>query len=72
MVRMLLKAGADIDPENIHGQTPLHFAIAFKHKKIVEYLLSTDADPSAIMNDGTNAFQLASKVNNQEIVKLLQ
>jgi len=72
MVRMLVEAEADIDAKNIHGQTPLHLAIAFKHKRTVEYLLSVGADPSAIMNDGTNAIQLASKLNDEEIIKLLR
>ncbi len=72
MVRMLVEAKTDIEAKNVHGQTPLHLAIAFKHKKTIEYLISVGADPSEIMNDGTNAIQLASKLNDEEIIKLLR
>lgn len=38
-------AGADISQANFSGQTPLHFAILHRHKKMIKYLLEHDADP---------------------------
>lgn len=72
MVHTLIEAGADVDSVNIHGQTPLHFAIAFQHNKLSEYLIKVGADPLAKMNNNIDALQLASKVNDEEIMKLLK
>jgi len=67
----LIHAGAKIDPKNKYGQTPLHYAIAFKHPEAVQHLLDAGADPTVKMNNGLNAIKLASRVNHEHITKLL-
>ena len=40
LILLLISKGANIEAKNDDGYTPLHFAIKYRHIKIVKYLIS--------------------------------
>ena len=74
MVKLLLKARADINKRNQYGKTPLCWAIHIGQIDMVQILLDNRADPNKADNDGVTPLLFAAKrgnTNNTAVVKLL-
>jgi ankyrin repeat protein len=62
LVRVLLKAGADVNvialinhPEEIRGGTALHYAVRKRYKEVIKLLASSGVDMNAVDQDGLTA-----------------
>ncbi|KAL8901033.1 MAG: hypothetical protein Q9192_000754 [Flavoplaca navasiana] len=80
MVRCLVEEGADInatsrDQNSEHGRAtwgpPLQSAIQAQHVLIVQYLLARGANPQVQDSKGRTAWDKASEVGNEDIIRLL-
>uniref|UniRef100_A0A8C2ZYJ9 Ankyrin repeat domain 6b n=1 Tax=Cyclopterus lumpus TaxID=8103 RepID=A0A8C2ZYJ9_CYCLU len=71
VVRILLKAGCDLDIQDDAGDTPLHVAAALNHKKSVRLLLEAGADSNICNNAGQTALDQAREHNNPDVALLL-
>ena len=72
VVRLLVEAGAPIDPQQQEGWTPLHGAVHQGNVEMTKYLLAHGADPKLQNEKGKNAIGLAADAGNVEILKLLK
>ena len=59
--KYLIDKGADVNHKNKYGWTPLHYAVAFYRKEIVELLLSHQANISAQNKDGYTPLHLITQ-----------
>ncbi len=59
MIRLLLKAGANIDAQDKNGGTPLHRAVRNRCAAAVKCLLKAGAEPTIRNKPGSTAFHLA-------------
>lgn len=59
MIKVLLKAGADIHARDKNGATPLHRAVRTRCADAVKYLLSAGADATLPNKPGSTSFHLA-------------
>jgi ankyrin repeat protein len=71
MVRVLLKAGADVSCRDKFGETPLHMAVIRSQTTIVEMLLEAGADPSVQNDDQITPLHLAVLGNNTALIMSL-
>jgi ankyrin repeat protein len=71
VVQLLVKAGADYNKPDSHGQTPLRTAARNGHTGIVKYLLAKGAEVDTKGNDGATSLEHAASKGHLEIVKLL-
>ena len=72
VVRLLVDAGAPIDPQQQEGWTPLHGAVHQGNLEMTKYLLAHGANPKLQNGNGKNAIGLAAEAGNLEILKLLK
>jgi len=72
VVRLLVDAGAPIDPQQQEGWTPLHGAVHQGNLDMTKYLLAHGANPKLQNGNGKNAIGLAADAGNLEILKLLK
>ena len=69
---ILLDAGADVNEQNIDGQTALQLASEFEFTESVKILLAQEGINVNLWNDdGETPLSLASKEGHTEIVKML-
>lgn len=61
ILRLLIKAGADIDFKNALGDTPLHSAARYGHAEAVKRLVEAGANPAATDGDGRTALEFTEK-----------
>lgn len=54
---MLVNAGADVNTRNFQGNTPLHYAIGFLHKGIVDLLIENGANEQIRNNKRLTAWE---------------
>lgn len=72
IVKLLVKAGADVNAEDVSGETAIYHAMYNQHYEIVEYLLRNDADPSVIGMHGSSFIDhpkmqgIINKIANEE------
>ncbi|OQE44426.1 hypothetical protein PENCOP_c002G08313 [Penicillium coprophilum] len=71
MVLLLIVHGIDLSFNDSSGYTVLHRAVLGSQIKILELLLSIEADRSAWDNKGKTALHLAAHMGEDEIVKIL-
>ena len=74
IVEMLLKAGADVDAQTLHGYrgwSALMYAAREGHADIVRLLLDAGADVNATLFSGTTALMDAASGGYPDIVRLL-
>ncbi|HEY3703793.1 MAG TPA: ankyrin repeat domain-containing protein [Terracidiphilus sp.] len=74
IVRTLLDAGAEIDPVNIFGNTPLFENIRGQktNAAVIEELLRHGANPRKANNNGISPLGLARTIGRQDLVSLLE
>jgi ankyrin repeat protein len=70
IVKMLLDAGAPVDPRNNNGATPLMNAAMCGNSNIIAVLRAAGADVRAVANDGRTAIDHAG--GRAELVAALQ
>lgn len=58
-LRLLIKAGADVNAPGLNGRTPLTYAITFNNVVAAKQLLRAGANVEAIGTEGTTALMLA-------------
>jgi hypothetical protein len=72
-VKQHIAAGTDVNAKaGDAGSTPLHWAVAFGHKEIVELLITASANVSAKNNKGRTPLDLAIMRSHTEIADLLR
>ncbi len=59
MIRLLLKAGSNIDAQDKNGATPLHRAVRTRCAAAVKCILDAGADPTIRNKPGSTPFHLA-------------
>jgi hypothetical protein len=57
MVRLCLRRDANINMQNLNGQTPLHFAFGYGYSDVGEYLLSKGADDTILNKDKLTCYE---------------
>jgi len=72
MVRELLAHDADINVQNIYGNTVLMGAVDNNNIDMIQLLLARGANVNVKNNDGRTALIFARHNNNQAVIKLLQ
>ena len=73
-VKLLLDAGAPIDPLDVRGMTPLMFAVSTDRPRVdvIRLLLSRGADSTIKSKAGESAQDWARKFNNPGVLSLLK
>jgi len=71
VVRLLLRAGAHVNAQNVYGNTALMKACHRGHVQIAKLLLEAGADADASDRDGITAIMRAKKTGRQELIELL-
>ena len=74
LVRLLLKAGADIEGKAIEGgsYTPLMEAVTHRHYETARLLLDHGASPARTSASGHSVTDLAWTCNNEDIIRMFQ
>ena len=57
MVKLCLRRGAELNGQNLNGQTPLHFAYAYGYNEVGDYLVNKGADDSILNKDGLTCYE---------------
>lgn len=75
-VKHLIEAGANVNAQDDHGRTPLHFAVLGGHADVVELLASSGANPNAAYDDvygGTDQTPLhkAAQLDYADVARVL-
>lgn len=71
MAKALLNAGADIDPKDNFGQTPLFLAIWYGHLQVVEEMLNFTPKPNVHTQDDDGWNLLHAGYDNEAITELM-
>jgi ankyrin repeat protein len=71
VLTLLIEAGADINAQDIFGQTPLHLAIRYSDLAMAELLLSKGADIRKTNNKGETAYDYVLKYKKASFVTQL-
>ena len=71
VIRVLLKAGAEVNKMVKHGMSPLHLAVSFGHIEIVKLLLESGADPNEESSGRVTSLQLAALKGYHDVCKVL-
>ena len=67
----LLNFGADVDAQEEEGYTPLHFAVAGGHTRVLAMLLAAGADVNAPDATARTPLHLAADEGLTEMVEVL-
>lgn len=70
-VKVLVEAGADLNPKDIYHYRPLHVASRTNHLGIIKYLLESRCDREARTVQGWTALHVGGMSGSEESVKLL-
>lgn len=57
MIKLCLRRGAELNAQNLNGQTPLHFAYAYGYNEVGDYLVNKGADDSLRNKDGLTCYE---------------
>ena len=71
VIRVLLKAGAEVNKMVKHGMSPLHLAVSFGHIETVKLLLESGADPNQASSGRVTSLQLAALKGHHDVCKVL-
>merc|ERR1719412_1385655 len=72
LVEVLLRTGAEVDSKDMLKMTPLHWAVQRGFDECVEALLRYGADVNLDNKFGKTPFEIASGINRQDLIELLQ
>ena len=72
VARLLLAAGATVNPQLAEGQTPLHLAAAWESVEVARLLLDAGADPWQRTDRGETPLDLAEHKDRLLIIPLLE
>jgi len=64
-IKLLIKAGADVNAIGDMGETPLHAALSQKNKEIIRALLQAGANPNIRSEFGETAMEKAAKMGHE-------
>jgi ankyrin repeat protein len=70
-IRLLLKAGADVNASNRYGVTPLSLAVTSGDLATVKELLKAGADAKRALVEGETVLMTAARTGNAKIVRAL-
>jgi ankyrin repeat protein len=70
-IAQLLAGGADANPRDGHGRTPLHVATFAKRREAVRALVKGGADLGALENDRYDAVTIAAVADDEDSLSLL-
>ncbi len=71
-VRLAIAKGANLNYQDEHGGTALHWAVFYGYKDIVQLLLMQGANPLIKDKDGITPIDVARINNKKEMLKLLE
>jgi ankyrin repeat protein len=73
IVKLLLKANADVDAKDLDGQTPMHYAVSYFNSKARELLLQEGSPDVGIQDvNGNCPLQTAASWPNLEAIQALR
>ena len=70
-VKQHLASGADVNVKDTNRWTPLHYAVYYGHKKVIELLIAKGADVKAKDMKGRTPLHEAAASGHKEIVEVL-
>ena len=68
----LLEEGADVDAQDVYGNTSLHLAASYGDMAVVRQLLRARATNYLTNSNGNTALQEAAVEGHTDVVRLLQ
>ncbi|XP_025977439.1 ankyrin repeat domain-containing protein 22 isoform X2 [Dromaius novaehollandiae] len=72
LIRMLLRAGADVNAADFSGSTALHYACEMKNQVVISLLLDAHADPSVKNQEGETPLDIARRLQFSNIESMLK
>ncbi len=71
LIEAFVSSGADLNAQNLDGETALHLAVRYGLMDICERLIKHGADLSSYDNYGRNALHTACGSNQYDIVRMI-
>ncbi|XP_067156135.1 ankyrin repeat domain-containing protein 22 isoform X2 [Apteryx mantelli] len=72
LIKMLLRAGADVNAADFSGSTALHYACEMKNQAVISLLLEAHADPSVKNQEGETPLDIARRLQFSNIESMLK
>ncbi|XP_052655912.1 ankyrin repeat domain-containing protein 22 isoform X1 [Harpia harpyja] len=72
LIKMLLRAGADVNATDFSGSTALHYACKMKNQAVIPLLLEAHADTSVKNQDGETPLDIARRLQFHNIESMLK
>lgn len=70
IIELLISKEADVNIQDLRGQTPLMFSVTFAAYDALQALIKCHADPDIVNNSGQTVFDMAA-ISNERIVSIL-
>lgn len=71
-VEHLVNEGLNVNAQNIHGDTPLIYAVRHGNIEVIQSLLNANADPTIANGFGESAVTIAQRYGHTEIIDLIR
>lgn len=71
VIKLLLENGANVNAEDMYGDSPLHYACFCGHKDAIELLLAYGADPKMASRDGKTPIDSAREEKHEHLFPVL-
>ncbi|XP_049666804.1 ankyrin repeat domain-containing protein 22 isoform X3 [Accipiter gentilis] len=72
LIKMLLRAGANVNATDFSGNTALHYACEMKNQAVIPLLLEAHADTSVKNQDGETPLDIARRLQFHNIESMLK
>ncbi|XP_010207486.1 ankyrin repeat domain-containing protein 22 [Colius striatus] len=72
LIRMLLRAGANVNATDFSGNTALHYACEMRNQAVIPLLLEAHADTSIENQDGETPLDIARRLQFHNIENMLR